>query len=301
MFDTPIHWTTFFYLLIDILIVLFVFLRSFLFQYSGNIRYITLGCLFVLYNLTGGFLPSDFIPGPIIIQYLITYPVAIALCIFIIYYVYKEYDIVIIKTYFTIKNIVFLLFSTFVALFLIPYYVTGSVFVAEASFTIPIAMIGFYFLWLFCKELKGATGLSKIIQRRGKLVLISITSVVLLPIVTLIGDFQWITFTMMNLGFYAITIIEVERYLYFLEHKYKMHSSLSKDFKLEDYELTSRELEIALSILDNKSYKIIAKDFCISEGTASKHASNIFKKTGTGSKRKFLNKFDNAIFQISGN
>ena len=302
MFDTPIHWTTFFYLLIGIVIVSIVLIRSFLMKSSiSNKKYLILGCLFVLYNFTGGFLPTDLISGPIIIQYIITYVVAITLCVFIIYYIYKEYDIVIIKGYFTIKNIVYLVSIGFLILFLVPYYITRSLFIAKVCFTIPIALIGFYFLWQFYRELTNVIGTSKIIQRRGKLVFLSISSVVLLPVVTLIGDYQWITFSMMNIGLYAITIIEVDRYHYFLEHKHKIQGSLTKGFKLKDYELTSREIEIAFLILDNKSYKNIAKNFTITEGTVSKHASNVFKKTGTTSKKEFLNKFKNRIAQTTEN
>ncbi|WP_299242998.1 helix-turn-helix transcriptional regulator [uncultured Aquimarina sp.] len=265
-------------------------------------RYLILGLLFVIYNATGGLLPSKNFPSPLIVQYIITYCVAIVLCVFIIYYIYKEYDIVFIKFYFSIRNISILLITTFVTLFLLTFFITNSLSLARLFFTLPITLIGCYFLYLFYKELsKTRAQSSKLIHRRSILTFISISSVVLLPILTLIGDYQWLTFTIMNIAFYAITIIEVDRYLYFLEHKHKIYKSEVIDFvesnkglpepRLIFYALTPRELEIALSILDKKSYKKIAKTFCISEGTVSKHASNIFKKTGINSKREFLNKF----------
>tara|TARA_R110000764_G_scaffold178480_2_gene264683 strand:+ start:927 stop:1310 length:384 start_codon:yes stop_codon:yes gene_type:complete len=122
----------------------------------------------------------------------------------------------------------------------------------------------------------------------------------LLPICTVIGDYQWITFTVMNLAFYAITTIEVDRYLYFIENNNRMYEVFALKKKQKDeaieskifYEdLTRREIEIALSILSDLSYRNIAKDLFIAESTVSKHASNIFKKTGVKNRREFLKRF----------
>ncbi|MGB5820350.1 MAG: LuxR C-terminal-related transcriptional regulator [Saonia sp.] len=126
------------------------------------------------------------------------------------------------------------------------------------------------------------------------------TCIAVLPILTVIGDYQWLTFTVMNIAFYAVTAMEIDRYLYLLEHKSKLVEVLEfyKDNK-ETYlnpkflnkGLTRREIEISLSILDNYSYKEIGEDFCIAESTVSKHASNIFKKTNVSSRTEFLSRF----------
>ncbi len=304
MFGTSIHWTTFFYLLIDFFIVLFVVSRSYKLKSFNRKRYVLLGVLFILYNATGGFLPLNSFPETFIIQYIVTYSVAIGLCIFIIYYLYKEYDIVIIQFYFSIRNIIILLASCFFMLFLLPYFLTNSLFIARLSFTLPIAIIGCYFLWAFYHKVMRSNEINKFIVRRSNLSIISVSAVVLLPLLTVIGDYQWITFTIMNISFYAITTMEVDRYLYFLENKHKILdlSTVKKrdenklvESTLMFYDLTPRELEIALSILDNKSYKIIGENFFIAERTASKHASNIFKKTGAKNKAEFFSKFDNRL------
>lgn len=300
MFGTSIHWTTFFYLLIDFLIVLFVISRSYKLKSFNRKRYVVLGFLFVLYNITGGFLPLNNFPETLIIQYIITYSVAISLCIFIIYYLYKEYDIVLIQFYFSIRNIIILLASCFLLLFLLPYFLTSSLFTARLYFTLPIALIGCYFLRAFYQRVMESKQINKFITRRSNLSIISVSAVVLLPVLTVIGDYQWVTFTIMNISFYAITTMEIDRYLYFLENKHKINdlSTIKKhdenklvESTLMFYALTPRELEISLSILDNKSYKKIGENFFIAERTVSKHASNIFKKTGAKNKAEFLNEF----------
>jgi DNA-binding CsgD family transcriptional regulator len=300
MFGTLIHWTTFFYLLIDTVIVLFTLYYSTRKDSSGYKRFLSLGILFIAYNLTGGFLPIKSFSGPLILQYIITYGVAIALCVYIIYYLYKEYDIIVLKYNASIKNLVILTFGSFIILFLIPYFFTYSLDSSRLLFTIPISVIAFMFLGMFYERISHPNNPNKYILLRNRLSMISVTSIALLPILTLIGDFQWLTFTVMNFAFYAILIIEIDRYLYFLENKTKMYEVFamnkeqainSADTKIIYENLTRREIEITLSILSNLSYKQIAKDLFIAESTVSKHASNIFKKTVVKNRTEFLKRF----------
>ena len=300
MFGTSIHWTTFFYLLIDTFIVLLTLYFSRKKTRSSLRRFLYLGILFIAYNATGGFLPVENFPGPFILQYIITYGVAIALCVYIVYYLYKEYDIVVLKFNSSIRNLAILASVSFVVLFLIPYFLTESLKSARFLFTIPISIIAFIFLLIFYRRIANPSNPNTFIVRRNKLSMVSVASIALLPICTVIGDYQWITFTVMNLAFFAITAIEADRYLYFIENNNRMYEVFALKKKQRDesverkiiYEdLTRREIEVALSILSNLSYKNIAKDLFIAESTVSKHASNIFKKTGVKNRREFLKRF----------
>ncbi len=301
MFGTSIHWTTFFYLLIDTFIVLFATIQSFNLKRKTLKRFLTLGIFFILYNLTGGFLPIDNFPGPYIVQYIITYAIAIALCVYLAYYLYKEYDITILKDHFSIKNISIMMSMCFVFLFLIPFYATDSVDIARAAFTLPVAGLALYFLRAFQQRIKNIPKRNSFTIRRYKLSMLCIICIALLPLLTIIGDYQWLTFTVMNSAFFAITTIEIDRYLYFLENKNKMFEVFSfyrenkeklSDSKLIYQSLTRREIEIAISILNRNTYKQIGENFFIAERTVSKHASNIFKKTGVKNKVEFLKRFN---------
>ncbi len=300
MFGTSIHWTTFFYLLIDVFIVVFTIIQASRLKRNNLKRFIFLGVLFIGYNITGGFLPFDKFPGPYIVQYIITYSVAIILVVFIVYYLYREYDIIILRTYLSVNNIAAILVGGLISLFLAPYYLTQSLDIARKIFTIPIALIAIYFLWAFFHRIKKLPKGNTFTRRRAKLSLLSVSGVVLLPIMTLIGDYQWLTFTIMNISFYSITAIEVDRYLYFLENKNKMFQIFSfyqsnkkklMESKLIYQSLTRREIEIAVSILDKKSYKSISESFFIAQHTVTKHASNIFKKTDVKNRAEFLKRF----------
>ncbi|MBT8276606.1 MAG: LuxR family transcriptional regulator, partial [Bacteroidia bacterium] len=234
MFGTSIHWTTFFYLLIDTFIVLLTLYFSRKKTRSSLRRFLYLGILFVAYNATGGFLPIDDFPGPFILQYIITYGVAIALCVYIVYYLYKEYDIVVLKFNSSIRNLAILASVSFVVLFLIPYFLTDSLNSARFLFTIPISAVAFVFLFIFYRRISNPSNPNPFIVRRNKLSMVSVASIALLPICTVIGDYQWITFTVMNLAFFAITAIEADRYLYFIENNNRMYEVFALKKKQRD-------------------------------------------------------------------
>ena len=300
MFGTSIHWTTFFYLLIDTAIVLYLLYVSFKKTHSSLKHFIYLGFSIIAYNITGGFLPIVNFPGPLIIQYIITYSVAIFLCLYIIYYLYKEYDIVVLKYNLTLKKVILITSFGFILLFLFPYFISGSLNLSRYLFTIPISIFAFVFLIIFYRNISKPSNSNTFILRRNKLSTLSLASIALLPVFTIIGDYQWITFTLMNTAFYAITIMEIDRYLYFLKNNTKMFEIFAFNKKQRDdsvkhkiiYEdLTRREIEVALSMLSELNYKNIAKELFIQENTVSKHASNIFKKTGVKNRSEFLKRF----------
>lgn len=301
MFGTSIHWTTFFYLLVDTFIVLIVSIRALNLKRPILKRYLILGLLFIAYNLTGGFMPIEEFPAPLILQYTITYSVAIILCVYLAYYLYKEYDIAILRVHLSIRNIIILMAFCFIFLFLVPFHLTASVDIARACFTVPIAGIAIYFLWAFKERIKKRPESNSFSLRRNNLSVLCVCSIALLPILTIIGDYQWLTFTVMNAAFFATTTMEIDRYHHFLENKnrmfevlafYKANKEKLENSKLIYQSLTSREIEISLCILSNKSYKKIGDYFFITERTVSKHASNIFKKTGVKNRVEFLKRFN---------
>lgn len=300
MFGTSIHWTTFFLLLVDTFILLFAVIQSAKLRHNNLNRYLLLASLFVLYNVTGGFLPLENFPGPFILQYVITYGVAITMSVYMMYYFYKEYDINFLQSHLTITNIAIYSAVCFIGFFLFTYFLTDSLEMARISFIIPISFICLYILWAFYRKTARPRNPNRFVLRRNRLSLVSICCIVLLPFLTVIGDYQWLTFPVVNISFFSITAIEIDRYLFFIENKnklsevfafYQINKSKLLDSRLFHNNLTRREMEIALSILDNSTYKEIGEEFFIAESTVSKHASNIFKKTDVKNRREFLSRF----------
>ncbi|MFL1895826.1 response regulator transcription factor [Aquimarina sp. 2-A2] len=186
----------------------------------------------------------------------------------------------------------------FAVMFILPYTITNSIAIARLSFVLPLAFIALYFFWLFCKRVKAAREPCPYIRRRKDLAILSIGGITLLPIMTMLGDYQWLTFTIMNVSFYALLAIEIDRYIHSIKEKYKFLTLKVRNEKndikfssLANYKLTPREIDISVSILEEKTYKTIANNFFIAERTVSKHASNIFKKTGATNRKEFHKKF----------
>lgn len=300
MFDTSIHWTTFFLLLVDVFLVVFAIFQSAKLKHNNVNRYLILGTLFISYNATGGFLPYNNFPGPFILQYIITYGVAIGMCIYVVYYLYKEYDIHFLKVHLSVFNIAAYVTGCFLILFLLPYFITDSLDLGRAFFTVPVSAICLYVSWAFYKRISNPTNPNILILRRNRLSLISITCISLLPLLTLIGDYQWLTFSIVNISFFMITAIEIDRYLYLLKNQgqlievfdfYKDNKARFLTPQFFNKGLSRREIEIAISILSNKTYKVIGEELFIAESTVSKHASNIFKKTEVKNRTEFLTRF----------
>ncbi|WP_430905715.1 helix-turn-helix domain-containing protein [Maribacter sp. 2-571] len=300
MFGTSLHWTTFFYTLIDLILIILAFIQSKRLEHTNLNRYMILGGLFIVYNLTGGLLPIDNFPGPFITQYIITYGVAIAMCVYVVKYLYNEYDIVVLKFRLTVSNIAYYVIACFLLLFLVPYYFNDSIELSRIYFSVPVSAICLYICWAFFKKISDPEKPYPFVVRRNRFSLISIVCIGLLPILTVVGDYPWLTFSVMNTAFYCITFMEIDRYLYFLENKGKMrevfnyYSNLKSDSIASQFDkngLSRREMEIAMSILENKNYKQIAKDLFIADSTVSKHASNIFKKMDVKNRVTFLKQF----------
>lgn len=300
MFNTTIHWTTFFYLLIDTAIVLFAFYQSIILKNVTLKRFITLGIIFLMFNLTTGFLPIIDFSGPIIIQYIVSYGVAMTLCLYIIYYLYREFNITILEYNSSLLNLSILVGSSFILLFLIPYFFTESLIFARYMFKIPISAIAISFAVIFIRKISNPRNPNSFVLRRNKLSIISVISIALLPIITTFGSYQWLTSTVMNTAFYAITIIEVDRYIRYLKTQLKIcyvhipySNHLIEATKVQNdlKELTKMELILFSAILEDLNYKSIGQNLHIAENTVSKHASNIFKKLKVKNRVEFIRKF----------
>lgn len=300
MFGTSLHWATFFFVLVDVLIVA-VFLINYARNPGTSKRFLLLGALFIIYTLFGGLFPLHQFPGPLILQYILLYSLGIGLCIYLILYLYADFNIRFHGSHASIKNLTFLSITLFAALFLIPYFLTGSIELARKLFTIPISFIAISVLWMFYNRISNLFAAKGLTAKRNTLSLICICSVVLLPIMVVIRAEQWLIFFTINLAFYSLTCMEIERYLYYLENKYLLfrkaeHLEIPEKAFINSniiyYNLSPRELEIALLILGKESYKRIGAKLHIAECTVSKHASNIFKKTETRNKTEFLERFN---------
>ena len=288
-YSSSMHWIVLFMCIIIGIIILYQSYRLYANRQKSNnasYRYLFLAIIFLLYNVLNGLLPNSSLPGPIFLQYIATYSISIFMCIYLVWYLYKEFNILAPNSFFKVKNLIILLCMCFIFLFIVPYYYTGSLNYSRSLFLISPTVLSVMFLIYFFSILKKEVKRQRYFKIQTYLGLSSILSIVLLPLLTYFGDFQPITQPLVTMAFFLVTIMEVNSYLYRLKNTYVLKRNIG-----EEYNFTNRENEIALQIIKGDSYKRIAENMFISYGTVRKHASNIFLKSNSNNKEDFIKNF----------
>ncbi len=287
-YSSSMHWIVLFMCILISIIIVFQLFRIFLGYQKANktfYRYLFLAIIFLLYNVLNGLLPNKSLPGPLFLQYIATYSISLLMCVYLVWYLYKEFSIITPNRLFKVKNLVAVLSVCFIFLFIVPYYFTGSIDFARRLFLILPTLLSIMFLIYFFSILKQEVKRQRYFKFQTYLGLSSILSIILLPILTYFGDFQPITQPLVTMAFFLVTIMEINSYLYRLENTYVLKRNIGKE-----YNFTNRENEIALQIIKGDSYKKIAENMFISYGTVRKHASNIFIKSNSNNREDFIKK-----------
>lgn len=284
------HWIVLFICIIISFIITFqVFQIVFNKKKVNNdtYRYLILSIIFLLYNILNGLLPNKTIPGPLILQYIATYSISIFMCIYLIWYLYIEFNIVTPNIIFKIKNLAIVMSLSFLLLFILPFYYTKSLSLARSLFLILPIFLSITFIIYFFLNIKHEVKRQKHFKIQVYLGLTSVLSIIILPLLTYFGDFQPIAQPLVSMAFFFITTMEINSYLFRLKSTYILKRNIGKE-----YNFTNRENEIAIQIIKGKSYKNISENMFIAYSTVRKHASNIFIKSNVSNKEDFIQKFN---------
>ncbi len=288
-YSSSMHWIVLFMCIIIGLIIVFQLFKIIFSKQKANkasYRYLVLAILFLLYNIMNGLLPDQSLPGPIFLQYIATYSISIIMCIYLVWYLYIEFNIITPNRFFKIKNLTIILLFSFLIFFIIPYYYTKSLNFARSLFLIFPIFLSITFLIYFFLTIKNEVKRQRYFKIQTYLGLTSILSIILLPLLTYFGDFQPITQPLVTMAFFLVTIMEINSYLYRLKNTYILKRNIAKE-----YNFTNRENEIAIQIIKGNSYKKISKNMFIAYSTVRKHASNVFIKSNVSNKEDFIKKF----------
>jgi len=287
-YSSSMHWIVLFMCIVISFIIIYQVLKIFLNKKKTNktsYRYLYLAILFLLYNVLNGLLPNTTLPGPLFLQYIATYSISIFMCIYLVWYLYKEFNVITPNPFFKIKNLSIILSLCFILLFIIPYYYTKSLNFSRSLFLISPIFLSITFLIYFFMTIKKEVKRQRYFKIQTYLGLTSILSIILLPLLTYFGDFQPITQPLVTMSFFLVTTMEINSYLYRLKNTYILKRNIGKE-----YNFTNRENEIAIQIIKGDSYKKISENMFISYGTVRKHASNIFIKSNVSNKENFIKK-----------
>lgn len=290
-YSSSMHWIVLFICIAISIIIVFQLFKIVFSKQKPNkasYRYLVLAILFLLYNLLNGLLPDKSLPGPIFYQYILTYSISIIMCVYLVWYLYIEFNIIAPNWFFKIKNLTIILSLSFLIFFIIPYLYTKSLNFARSLFLIFPILLSITFLIYFFITIKKEVKRQRYFKIQTYMGLTSILSIILLPLLTYFGDFQPITQPLVSMAFFLVTTMEINSYLYRLKNTYILKRNIGKD-----YNFTNRENEIAIQIIKGNSYKKISENMFIAYSTVRKHASNVFIKSNVSNKEDFIKKFGN--------
>ena len=308
VFGSEMHIVTFFIIAVQlILLTNFVIISLKKRDSKSTNRFIWFTISLISYNFFSGIFPDTNIPIPLTIQYIVAYGVGIYTALYYVYYVYSEFDIGHLK-FFTLRHLMIILISAFIFFFVLPLIIWQDIGIAKYSFIfIPVAVAIAFLVKIstplieLYKEKGGAT--NRFYRDRIATGYLTLLSIVLMPIIVALGDFQVVEQLTVNGGYFVLAValiriniyqdLKKEQFLHRLG--YTDDAREAKNIAILKYfsklDLSKREIEVANLILEGKSYKQIGSYLFIAEGTVSKHASNIFKKAEVQNRREFERRF----------
>lgn len=305
MFGTEIKLPTFLFICLE-LVVFFFQLANYLSrrQDKSRTRFLLLVAAFIFYNLCSGFLPDNRIPLHALIQNIFAFGSGIILATYYFYYLVKELNIAQ-QRLFNTKILLGSLVASFIIGFICTYIVTSSIQLSKRVFIILPVLISIYFCVLTVRFLLTDTRI-KTDKSPYKLMVysgyIGIIFMATMPIVVFFGDYQIINNSLVNVSFFLAFYAYIKHHLYQSRIEYEILESVGHfgynqplQKSLLQFGLTPAELNVAYLILNGKSYTEIGEAMYIVHGTASKHGSNIFKKTGTKNRTAFVKRFGGEI------
>ena len=294
MFDTEMQLATFIFALTQLVILPFQLIScAFNSKDKSRWHFLYLTFFFLAYNVTSGLLPNDKYSILKEVQLSIAWFFGGTMVVCFIYYVFSEFGIKPIAFY-TVRRMNIIFTIVFVGLFVIPFCLSNKYRFSVVIFMVmPIIIIG-AFTYNTVKILvkKSHECLEKYFRLRMHSAYFAALMIFLTAIIATIGDYQTLEHIVANSAYMIIGLAYIRHIIYKANAIYEVYdNNFRKERKFNQYNLTSREIEIATLILQKYKYKEIADMMYITEKTVSKHASNIFKKTEVKNKKDFLKNF----------
>lgn len=296
--NTEMYMVTFWITVFE-LVMLIVQVIYFLERKSDQKRllYLILLVGMIMYNMASGFLPDKQLFLPIPLQNGIAYFVSFCTSMYYVWYFYKAFELDHLR-FFTTYGSFFFLFVPFVVLFVVPYYVTGSLALSRQLTVVIPFFYGIAFVvatrTAFIRKFKEKQYSDRTKRELVIAAYIALLCWVVLPVIVFFGDFQVLQHSVTNAGFMVLTIVYIRTMIDQSRMEYNRLMTTEQDRQnLIDqncslYGLTPRETEIVKLIVKGISYKVIGDQLHISEKTVAKHASNIFLKMGITNKVELI-------------
>jgi len=272
-------------------------------------RFFILVILFFQFTLLCTLMPSESIKINEFLQHVIVYLSSILLAYGYFNYLIKELELPQLKMY-NIKVFLLTLISAFFFFFIITYMATRDIYFTRIMFdSVPI-LVALYFCYQTVHFLtKKWRMLKKGDSHHGTIILAGNIGIILMATMPITDIFDKSLNQVLNISLVSISLLVtfyayIKNFLYqskleyqfldkigFLSDEEKFLEEIDYKSILLQYNLTARELDVALLVLEAKSYKEIGDGMFLNHKTISKHASNIFRKTNCSNKNEFIDTF----------
>jgi DNA-binding CsgD family transcriptional regulator len=331
VFGTQMHIVTFLFVSIEVVILFYLVIYSLARPDDKTCSLdINLISLLLVYNITGGLLPDPELPGSFLIQESIAYGTGFITPCYFPYYVYKGFDLEKMKFH-AQKGVYLFLVAPYIA-FVTVFAVTNHLDDAKNILIVPVV----YAIWVLISLSKAIRYKYNIVlsnKTSGKetiILFLSLSPWVGLPFISYFDLNQWIEACITNGGFLLLFAFHVNNHIkqIRMEHERLIESekrltTWNEQLQAEverrtkelqritaercfeensrQFNLTSREKEIAWYICQGLAYRGIGQRLHIAETTVAKHVQNIFEKVGVNSKMGLCQKLEGILdFKYNG-
>jgi DNA-binding CsgD family transcriptional regulator len=325
VFGTQMHIVTFLFVCVEIVILFYLIIYR-LARPDDKMSFldIILITLLLTYNITGGLLPDPNLPGSFFIQESIAYGTGFITPCYFPSYVYKGFDLEKMRFH-AHKGVYFFLIGPYVA-FVSVFALSGKLDAAKNILIVPVV----YALWVVISLAKAIRykhhgDFSTADAKQEAIILfISISPWIGLPFISYFDWDQCIEACITNFGFLLLLAFHVNRHIrqIRMEHERLIESEkrlmtwneqlqaevekrtmelqrITAERRFEEnsrqFNLTSREKEIAKLICEGYTYKEIGEELYIAERTVAKHVQNIFEKVRVSSKMELYHRLEKVI------
>jgi DNA-binding CsgD family transcriptional regulator len=320
VFGTQMHIVTFLFTCVEIVIFSYLLIYKLARPDDKSaFRNLILISLLLAYNITGGLLPDENLPGSFKLQESIAYGTGFITPCYFPYYVFHSFGLSKMKFHAYKGVYIFLVFPYL--LFVTIFFTTGKLEAAKNLLILPTL----YACWVIITLRQAVRNkyknsfTSKASKEEIAVTFFSLTPWVLLPVIDFFNLGQAVEAATTNSGFLALLALQLKQHIsqVKMEHERLIESEqklkqwnehlteevekrtkelelLTAEEKILEgcikYQLTNREKEIAMLIFRGVSYRQIGEELFIAERTVTKHVQNIFEKVQVSNKLELLNK-----------
>jgi DNA-binding CsgD family transcriptional regulator len=300
------HWLTVLLIIMEFALFvtqLFYFLaRS---EDKAHLWYAILLALLILFNISNGLLADPSLTVNSKALNMAAIGIAYLAGAYMPYYFYKTYKLEKLRFYATWGAILFLLFPYIIFDFV--YAVNGKLAPDREWSTIVPGIYGIIVLSIMLRSIR-----HKFKQTRNRrhyrcqlMVLIAVIPWELMSLLAFFPIAQWLEILLGNLGWLAITVLQLGRAALFFRDEHQKYRELTFKITPEElaagctrYHLSLRETDVAGLWIKSLDRQAIANTLFISKHTVKTHLVNIYEKTGASSREDLIRKLKDGKLRI---